>query len=71
VLLHDLPHAAATLLLASGFDLRVIGGLLGHSKMSTMADVWRKVRMSSKSKMQPYDEASGAVTYAEVKAGKG
>jgi integrase len=40
---HDLRHAAATLMLASGVDLKVVSELLGHSKISTTADVYTKV----------------------------
>jgi integrase len=40
---HDLRQAAATLMLASGVDLKVVSELLGHSKISTTADVYTKV----------------------------
>jgi site-specific recombinase XerD len=40
---HDLRHAAATLMLASGVDLKVVSELLVHSKIRTTADVYTRV----------------------------
>lgn len=37
---HDLRHTCATLLLAQGVDLRVIMQILGHSTVSTTADIY-------------------------------
>ncbi|MEV0623567.1 site-specific integrase [Nonomuraea sp. NPDC050404] len=41
--LHDLRHGAATLALASGADLRVVQGLLGHTSIVLTADVYTSV----------------------------
>ncbi len=38
--LHDLRHASASLLLASGVDVRTVSGRLGHAHASTTLDVY-------------------------------
>ena len=40
---HDLRHTCATLLLAQGVPLRVVMETLGHSQMSTTADIYSHV----------------------------
>jgi integrase len=40
---HDLRHAAATLMLASGTDLKVVSEVLGHSTIATTANVYAGV----------------------------
>jgi integrase len=40
---HDLRHTCATLLLAQGVALRVVMETLGHSQMSTTADIYTHV----------------------------
>jgi len=40
---HDLRHTCATLLLAQGVALRVVMETLGHSQMSTTADIYSHV----------------------------
>lgn len=40
---HDLHHTCATLLLAQGVALRVVMETLGHSQMSTTADIYAHV----------------------------
>ncbi len=40
---HDLRHAAATLMLASGTDLKVVSEVLGHSAIGTTANVYAGV----------------------------
>lgn len=45
---HDLRHAAATLMLASGTDLKVVSEVLGHSTIATTANVYAGVLDSLK-----------------------
>jgi integrase len=45
---HDLRHAAATLMLASGTDLKVVSDVLGHSTIATTANVYAGVLDSLK-----------------------
>ena len=45
---HDLRHTAATLMLASGTDLKVVSELLGHSTIATTANVYAGVLDSLK-----------------------
>jgi hypothetical protein len=45
---HDLRHAAATLMLASGKDLKVVSEVLGHSTIATTANVYAGVLDSLK-----------------------
>ena len=40
---HDLRHGAATLWLAAGADLKTVSALLGHSQISTTANVYTAV----------------------------
>lgn len=40
---HDLRHSMATFLLAQGESLKVIGKLLGHTQISTTADIYAHV----------------------------
>lgn len=40
---HDLRHGCATLLLASGVDIKVISSILGHSSISLTADTYTGV----------------------------
>jgi integrase len=40
---HDLRHSAASLLLAQGVPMRAVMELLGHSSISTTADIYSHV----------------------------
>lgn len=40
---HDTRHTAAVLMLAQGIPLKVVSSILGHSKISTTADVYGHV----------------------------
>ena len=41
--LHDLRHTAATLMLAAGIDMKIVQETLGHSMLSTTADLYTSV----------------------------
>lgn len=41
--LHDCRHVSASLMLAAGYDLKVVSELLGHSMLSTTADIYTSV----------------------------
>lgn len=45
---HDLRHGAATLLLASGVDLKTVSAMLGHSQIATTANIYTGVLDSLK-----------------------
>ncbi len=49
--LHTLRHCNATLLINSGIDLKIVSELLGHSDVSTTANVYADVLESSKAKV--------------------
>ena len=49
--LHMLRHANATLLLNSGVDIKLVSENLGHSNISTTADIYADVLLESKRKM--------------------
>ena len=49
--LHSLRHCNATLLINSGIDLKIVSELLGHSDVSTTANVYADVLKSSKAKV--------------------
>jgi site-specific recombinase XerD len=57
---HDLRHAAATLMLASGIDLKVVSELLGHSTIATTANVYAGVLDSVK--VDPIHAVSTAIS---------
>jgi integrase len=40
---HDLPHSAATLLLAMGVHIKVVQELLGHSNITTTLNIYSHV----------------------------
>ena len=48
ITLHSLRHANATLMLAAGVDLKVVSALLGHSSISTTANLYTEVLDSTK-----------------------
>ena len=49
--LHTLRHCNATLLINGGIDLKIVSELLGHSDVSTTANVYADVLQSSKAKV--------------------
>ncbi len=49
--LHSLRHCNATLLINSGIDLKIVSELLGHSDVSTTANIYADVLASSKAKV--------------------
>ena len=51
---HDLRHAAASLMLASGSSMKVVSTVLGHSSAAITSDVYTSV----------YDDASAAAVDA-------
>lgn len=50
ITLHSLRHAYATFMLAQGVDLKVVSALLGHSSISTTANLYTDVLDRSKAK---------------------
>ncbi|MBR1436736.1 MAG: site-specific integrase [Bacteroidales bacterium] len=46
--LHGLRHANATLMIAGGVDIKVVSNLLGHSTISTTADIYADVLNETK-----------------------
>lgn len=48
---HDLRHSCASLLLANGFNLKEIQEWLGHSEISTTADIYSHLESESKVRM--------------------
>lgn len=51
ITLHSLRHCNATLLINSGIDLKIVSELLGHSDVSTTANVYADVLQSSKARV--------------------
>lgn len=49
--LHTLRHCNATLLINSGVDLKIVSELLGHSDVSTTANIYADVLDSAKAKV--------------------
>ncbi|MFI3140804.1 MAG: site-specific integrase [Clostridia bacterium] len=51
ITLHSLRHCNATLLINSGIDLKIVSELLGHSDISTTANIYTDVLESSKARV--------------------
>ena len=49
--LHTLRHCNATLLINSGVDLKIVSELLGHSDVSTTANIYADVLDSAKARV--------------------
>ena len=57
---HDLRHTAATLLLSMGVDMKVIQSILGHSDITTTANIYTRVLPSIQQKaMEKMDRLLG------------
>jgi integrase len=67
VRLHDLRHTFASMALAAGVDLKTVSTALGHSTISTTADVYAHVTDSLM--RDAADRIDGVVTEALRKAG--
>ena len=55
---HDLRHVYATLCLSNGTDLKTVSEVLGHSSVSTTADIYadvsQKLKTENAEKMEAY-----------------
>ena len=49
--LHTLRHCTATLMINSGVDLKIVSEMLGHSDVSTTANIYSDVLQSTKAKI--------------------
>ena len=67
--LHDLRHTFASMALDAGVDLKTVSNALGHSTISTTADIYAHVTDSLM--RDAADRINNAVMSASVAAGKG
>jgi len=74
VRLHDLRHGAATLLLAAGYDMKVVQGTLGLSSITVAADTYTSVLPPARppvgrGRRRPHPPGSGPDTATPTTAG--
>lgn len=54
---HDLRHTAATMMIESGISLKIVQDILGHSTLSTTADIYSHISENAKEKAMKQLEA--------------
>ena len=54
---HDLRHTAATMMLESGISIKIVQDILGHSNLSTTADIYSHISENAKEKAMQQLEA--------------
>ena len=54
---HDLRHTAATMMLESGISIKIVQDILGHSNLSTTADIYSHISENAKEKAMKQLEA--------------
>ena len=55
---HDLRHTAATMMLESGISIKIVQDILGHSNLTTTADIYSHISENAKEKAMKLLEAA-------------